>query len=250
MNEFTGIELKDLGNQTFYIWAKDKAGNITNPYPPLVVEVLGFKYPKYYLSFEDKRLKFYKQNLVTDELEYLGSETLNLRGLVSDSFFSQDNQYLFLYDTDYSDEFTLRRAFSIFKIDFENKKVTLTQRIENVNDYINYSLSKNGNYVFSSGLASRLLSLYSFDKNLGRINLIRTANIGPSIHLVQPRSSRLYIISQDEYYILDPITLEIQISAPIFNSVSSQPYSFFSIRMVNAVFHLFQVQYTLAMWMK
>ncbi|WP_411823858.1 beta-propeller fold lactonase family protein [Leptospira sp. 'Mane'] len=67
--------LDDMRTYNLYAWAKDAAGNISNPVPLISTQLNGLKYPKFvYVSDRDSRvIKIYKQNLITGNLDSIGS---------------------------------------------------------------------------------------------------------------------------------------------------------------------------------
>ncbi|TGK95378.1 hypothetical protein EHQ30_01710 [Leptospira brenneri] len=176
LKEFSGIELKDLGNQNFYVWAKDKAGNISNLYAPVTINVLGFKYPKHLISVENNQIKMYKHNLLTNILEQKISKSIDPYFNIFQTFLSKDGKYFFLlsdvYNSDY-EEFYL----SVYRIDYVNDTITFSDKKSVIP--LNFELSRNENYLIGTHSGYRVAKI-TFNKTNGTItNNSYTENLDP-----------------------------------------------------------------------
>lgn len=165
LKEFTGIELKDLGNQNFYVWAKDKAGNISNLHTPVTINVLGFKYPEYMISVENNQIKLYKHNLLTNVLEHITSTPTPYVNLIQ-TFLSNDGKFLFLVKNTYNPEYEDYYLW-VYHIDYINKKIIYVDKRSILP--ATYELSRDGKYLYGTK-AGYIVGKFAFDKTNGTIS--------------------------------------------------------------------------------
>ncbi|TGM85300.1 hypothetical protein [Leptospira bouyouniensis] len=176
LKEFTGIELKDLGNQSFYVWAKDKAGNISNLHTPVTINVLGFKYPEYMISVENNQIKIYKHNLLTNVMEQKISKTIDPYFNIFQTFLSKDGKYFFLlsdvYNSDYEEYF-----LSVYRIDYVNENITFADKKSVLP--LKFELSRNESYLIGTH-GGYSVAKFTFNKTNGTItNNNYTGNLDP-----------------------------------------------------------------------
>lgn len=208
------IELQSIGAYNFYIWAKDKAGNISQSINPVNIHLYEYSYPMFTLKASGTKIYFYKQNLLDGSLDLAHTFDIGINVYDGNGHITKNGKFLIVRTDAVSGDNDVR-YLDIYKINLAENTLTLSDRIETTMTR-NFAYSNDEKYIYAGDHYSYIRKI-ELDKENGKfLNSVwsertRTDYITSNNVYLNPDPMRdlIYAFDDSKYYILNANTMQI-----------------------------------------
>ncbi|PKA24328.1 hypothetical protein CH381_21265 [Leptospira sp. mixed culture ATI2-C-A1] len=212
------IELQSTGEYKFYVWAKDKAGNISQSVNPVVINLFGYSYPEFVVKASGTKVYFHKQNLLNGSLNLAHTFDIGINVYDGNGYITKNGKYLIIRTDAVSGDNDVR-YLDVYRINFAENTLLLTDRLETTMTR-NFAYSPDEKYIYAGDYYSYLRKI-EFDTQNGKfINSVwsertRTDYATTNQVILNPDQTRdlLYAFDDSKYYILNAKSMQILYSS-------------------------------------